>query len=64
MQRWFLYPPDDIPTFDPDQNVFQWVTNKILEVLCLQLQEIYPNLEYKPIECVLEPNEVIYFPGS
>ena len=51
-KRWFLYPRDDKPPFDPDESQWQW------------LQEVYPSLspERKPIECTISPGEQLYFP--
>jgi len=52
-KRWFLYPPDEQPSFDPDNSTLHWY------------MYTYPNLprEKKPLECLLRPDEVIYFPN-
>ncbi|XP_014663520.1 PREDICTED: jmjC domain-containing protein 8-like [Priapulus caudatus] len=51
-KRWFLYPPDHVPAWDPDKSTRSW------------LEEEYPNLseDSKPLECTLRPGELIYFP--
>ena len=47
-QRWFLYPPDVNPVFDPDVSTLDW------------LEHTYPHLpaDQRPLECVLQPGEV------
>ncbi|XP_035696024.1 jmjC domain-containing protein 8-like [Branchiostoma floridae] len=51
-KRWFLYPPDQQPAFNPNRTTLQWVMEK------------YPQLEEseKPYECTIGPGEIIYFP--
>jgi hypothetical protein len=49
-KRWFLYPPEQKPDFDPDKSTTQWFIDE------------YSNLKNKPFECVLHPFDVIYFP--
>jgi len=49
-KRWFLTPYDSPPTFNPDRSTLDWYTNE------------YPKLVSKPLECLLRPGEVIYFP--
>ncbi|CAJ0578612.1 unnamed protein product, partial [Mesorhabditis spiculigera] len=53
-KRWFLYEYEDRPEFDPDRTTFEWYLKD------------YPNLprEKKPLECLLKPGEVIYFPDK
>jgi hypothetical protein len=48
-KRWFLYPPDKRPLFDPDTSTLDW------------LFDIYPQLSPAlPYECTLHPGEVSY----
>lgn len=51
-KRWFIYEPEKRPQFDPDKSTLHW------------LLEDYPKLkvDQKPIECILEPFDIIYFP--
>uniref|UniRef100_A0A8C5T719 JmjC domain-containing protein n=1 Tax=Malurus cyaneus samueli TaxID=2593467 RepID=A0A8C5T719_9PASS len=51
-KRWFLYPPDKIPHFHPNETTLAW------------LQHTYPTLPpaQRPLECTLRPGEVLYFP--
>jgi hypothetical protein len=51
-KRWFLYPPEHKPRFDPDKSTLHWFL------------EDYSQLKpaAMPLECVLEPLDVIYFP--
>ncbi|KAL4240024.1 Cupin superfamily protein [Mactra antiquata] len=51
-KRWFLYPPDKQPNFNPDKTTLHW------------LKEEYNNLslEEKPLECTMSEGEAIYFP--
>ncbi|KJH47862.1 EAP30/Vps36 family protein [Dictyocaulus viviparus] len=51
-KRWFLYPFEQKPDFDPDQSTLEWYLRK------------YPLLLYEelPLECLLSPGEIIYFP--
>uniref|UniRef100_A0A914V3K6 JmjC domain-containing protein n=1 Tax=Plectus sambesii TaxID=2011161 RepID=A0A914V3K6_9BILA len=51
-KRWFLYPYDERPEFNPDNTTLEWFLHD------------YPKLvgDLKPFECVLQPGEVIYFP--
>lgn len=51
-KRWFLYPPEIIPDFHPNQTTLQWFFNE------------YPKLqaENKPFECTISPGQAIYFP--
>lgn len=51
-KRWFLYEPSQKPNFDPDKTTLQW------------LLEEYPKLSetLMPLECILEPFDIIYFP--
>lgn len=51
-KRWFLYPPEYTPIFDPNASTLQW------------LMEEYPTLQVKPMECVLQPGEVLYLPSD
>lgn len=47
-QRWFFYPPDLEPHFDPNRTTLSWVT------------ETYPHLpeDEAPLECTIKPGEV------
>ncbi len=51
-KRWFLYKPEEEPYFNPDKSTLHWFL------------EEYANLDFdkKPLECILEPLDVIYFP--
>lgn len=51
-KRWFLYPYENRPKFDPDQNMLRWVLDE------------YPKLseDKKPFECTIKPGDVLYFP--
>ncbi|XP_064618057.1 jmjC domain-containing protein 8-like [Liolophura sinensis] len=51
-KRWFLYPPEEKPTFDPNKTTLHW------------MMEDYPKLseENKPMECTINQGELIYFP--
>ncbi|KAE8578766.1 hypothetical protein XENTR_v10023764 [Xenopus tropicalis] len=51
-KRWFLYPPDKTPEFNPNRTTLSW------------LLDTYPFLpeEDRPIECTIRPGEVLYFP--
>jgi ribosomal protein L16 Arg81 hydroxylase len=51
-KRWFLFPRDVVPEFDPDQSQYQW------------LQEVYPRYRSEIIECVIRPGEALYFPSN
>ena len=47
-KRWFLYPPDESPEFDPDESTLRWVTHTL------------PSLpaHLTPLQCTLSPGEV------
>ncbi|XP_053327868.1 jmjC domain-containing protein 8 [Spea bombifrons] len=51
-KRWFLYPPDRTPEFNPNKTTLSW------------LLDIYPFLPEteRPVECTIRPGEVLYFP--
>ncbi|XP_063791139.1 jmjC domain-containing protein 8 isoform X3 [Pseudophryne corroboree] len=51
-KRWFLYPPDKTPEFNPNRTTVSW------------MMDTYPFLpaEDRPIECTIRPGEVLYFP--
>ena len=51
-QRWFLYPPERQPPFDPDATTLSWFFG------------VYPRLgrAERPLECVLDAGQLIYFP--
>ncbi|NXA50632.1 JMJD8 protein, partial [Nothocercus julius] len=51
-KRWFLYPPDKVPHFHPNETTLAW------------LRHTYPALppEERPLECTIRPGEVLYFP--
>ncbi|TKR79922.1 hypothetical protein L596_014072 [Steinernema carpocapsae] len=53
-KRWFLQPYEDRPAFNPDKSTLDWYIND------------YPNLEEakKPLECLMKPGELIYFPDK
>ncbi|GMR41691.1 hypothetical protein PMAYCL1PPCAC_11886, partial [Pristionchus mayeri] len=53
-KRWFLYPYEEQPKFDPDRTTLEWYLKD------------YPNLpeEKKPLECLMKKGEVIYFPDK
>ena len=48
LQRWFLYPPEKTPTFNPDKTTLHW------------LVEDYPHLKTEdlPMECTIGPGQV------
>eukprot|EP01119_Soliformovum_irregulare_P016416 TRINITY_DN4742_c0_g1_i1.p1 TRINITY_DN4742_c0_g1~~TRINITY_DN4742_c0_g1_i1.p1 ORF type:complete len:273 (+),score=57.36 TRINITY_DN4742_c0_g1_i1:3-821(+) len=52
-KRWFLYPPNQTPLFNPNELTLKW------------LNEVYPQLNatHRPLECTLGVNEIIYFPS-
>ncbi|XP_067931520.1 jmjC domain-containing protein 8-like [Watersipora subatra] len=52
-KRWFLFPPDKMPYFNPDRTTLYWLIN--------DYQEIHPA--ELPLECTLKPGQVIYFPN-
>ncbi|XP_053393568.1 jmjC domain-containing protein 8-like isoform X2 [Mercenaria mercenaria] len=51
-KRWFMYPPDKQPAFNPNKTTLHW------------LLEEYDNLhpDDKPLECTISEGEIIYFP--
>ena len=51
-KRWFVYPPDFRPRFDPDESQLHWAEN------------VYPTLQDHelPLECTCEPGEALYLP--
>uniref|UniRef100_A0A8C5QZH0 Jumonji domain containing 8 n=1 Tax=Leptobrachium leishanense TaxID=445787 RepID=A0A8C5QZH0_9ANUR len=51
-KRWFLYPPEQTPKFNPNGTTLSW------------LLETYPYLPEaaRPVECTIRPGEVLYFP--
>lgn len=53
-KRWFLYPHPQRPDFEPDGSTLEWYLTR------------YPSLtsEKLPLECLLKPGEVIYFPDK
>ena len=51
-KRWFFYKPGDQPDFDPDKSTVQWFFE--------QYASLPPNR--RPMECILDPLDVIYFP--
>jgi Cupin-like domain len=50
-KHWLLYPPDQKPSFNPDQTSRNWMEND------------YVNLSVLPYECTLNPGDLIYFPN-
>ncbi|KAK6052863.1 hypothetical protein COOONC_09633 [Cooperia oncophora] len=53
-KRWFLYPYEERPDFEPDRTTLEWYLND------------YPSLprEKRPLECLMKPGEIIYFPDK
>ncbi|CAJ0940933.1 unnamed protein product [Ranitomeya imitator] len=51
-KRWFLYPPDKTPEFNPNRTTLSWM---------LETYPLLPAAE-RPIECTIRPGEVLYFP--
>ncbi|VDM64214.1 unnamed protein product [Angiostrongylus costaricensis] len=53
-KRWFLYPYEHRPDFEPDESTLEWYLSK------------YPLLpkEKLPLECLLKPGEIIFFPDK
>uniref|UniRef100_A0A0K0DC39 JmjC domain-containing protein n=1 Tax=Angiostrongylus cantonensis TaxID=6313 RepID=A0A0K0DC39_ANGCA len=53
-KRWFLYPYEHRPDFEPDKSTLEWYLIK------------YPLLpkEKLPLECLLKPGEIIFFPDK
>ena len=53
-KRWFLSPFNEKPSFDPNKTTLRW------------LMEEYKNIESNDnfYECVLKPNEILYFPDK
>lgn len=52
-KRWFLYPPKHHPRYNPDESTLHW------------LMHTFPTLQAdeKPLECTLNPGDIIYFPN-
>jgi len=53
-KRWFLYPYEKRPAFDPDNTTLNWYLTAYREL----------ERESMPLECLLRPGEVIYFPDK
>jgi hypothetical protein len=53
-KRWFLQPFNERPYFNPDKSSLDWYLNE------------YPKLKSheRPLECLMKPNEIIYFPDK
>ena len=54
-KRWFLFPPDIKPDFDPNMTTFYWFMTE------------YPRLrqaQHNLFECVIRPGQVLYFPSQ
>ncbi|XP_044159463.1 jmjC domain-containing protein 8 [Bufo gargarizans] len=51
-KRWFLYPPDKTPEFNPNRTTLSWM---------LETYPLLPAAE-RPVECTIRPGEVLYFP--
>ncbi|KAE9554676.1 hypothetical protein FO519_002086 [Halicephalobus sp. NKZ332] len=53
-KRWFLKPFEEQPSFNPDKTTLSWYLNE------------YPKLSdsERPLECLMKPGEVIYFPDK
>uniref|UniRef100_A0A1X7VSF6 JmjC domain-containing protein n=1 Tax=Amphimedon queenslandica TaxID=400682 RepID=A0A1X7VSF6_AMPQE len=52
-KRWFLYSPKVRPLFDPNGSTLDWLTNTYFSL----------PINERPLECVLQPGEVLYFPA-
>ena len=54
LQRWFLYPGEQVPTYNPNETSLRWLLFS------------YPALseEQLPVECTLQVGEVLYLPGG
>ncbi|XP_064406556.1 jmjC domain-containing protein 8-like [Halichondria panicea] len=55
-KRWFLYPPPHSPHFDPDQTTLHWLKHTYPQLVAMDTE--------RPLECTLQPGEVIYFPDK
>ncbi|KAL6075008.1 jmjC domain-containing protein 8 [Balamuthia mandrillaris] len=51
-KRWFLYPPEHVPKFDPNQSTLRW------------FHEEYSQQQEGLLECVLRPGELLYLPSD
>jgi ribosomal protein L16 Arg81 hydroxylase len=51
-KRWFLYPLASKPEFDVDKSTLHWFLETYIKL----------DENKKPMECILEPLDVIYFP--
>ena len=51
-KRWFMYEPNKKPDFDPDKSTLHWLIESYFKL----------SEHEKPLECVLEPGDIIYFP--
>lgn len=53
-KRWFLSPYEERPDFNPDKSTLDWYINE------------YPklNASQRPLECLMKPGELIYFPDK
>ncbi|KAK0403459.1 hypothetical protein QR680_016931 [Steinernema hermaphroditum] len=53
-KRWFLQPYENRPAFNPDKSTLGWYVHD------------YPKLadRERPIECLMKPGELIYFPDK
>ncbi|CAO4369970.1 unnamed protein product [Caenorhabditis nigoni] len=53
-KRWFLYPYEERPDWNPDKTTLEWYTYD------------YPKLprDKLPLECEMKPGELIYFPDK
>ena len=47
-KRWFLYPPEESPVFDPDESTLHWVTHTLPSL----------SVDQSPLQCTLSPGEV------
>lgn len=47
-QRWFLYPPRQMPTFHPNVTTLQWLMNEYSDL----------SAANQPYECTIQPGEV------
>lgn len=51
-KRWFMYPPEKQPSFDPNKSTLQWYLE--------EYDKLHPS--DIPLECTLNQGEIIYFP--
>ncbi|GKY91569.1 hypothetical protein MPSEU_000128800 [Mayamaea pseudoterrestris] len=49
-KHWVMYPKEHPPVFHKDESSRQWMEHK------------YPQAKQKPLECTLNPGDLVYFP--